>query len=74
MQTSNVQASAMSELLSFRAEDGSSKRAEALAKELAGEPIFAGLNLTRSRILSMALARGLTELEREFQSKKGRKK
>ena len=56
----------MSELVSFRAEDGSTERAEALAKKLSDQPTFAGLSFTRSRIFSMALARGLQELEREY--------
>jgi hypothetical protein len=66
MRQTNVQTSAMSELVSFRAEDGSSERAERLAKELAKQPAYAGIGFTRSRVYSMALARGMAEIEKEL--------
>ena len=77
MRQTNVQTSTMSELVSFRAEDGSSQRAERLAKELAKQPAYAGIGFTRSRVYSMALARGIAELEQELRTaastKRGKK-
>ena len=61
-----MQTSAMSELVSFRAEDRSSERAERLAKELVKQPSYAGIGFTKSRVYSMALARGMAELEKEL--------
>jgi hypothetical protein len=66
MRPTNVQTSTMSELVSFRADDGSSGRAERLAKELGKQPAYAGIGFTKSRVYSMALARGIASLEQEL--------
>ena len=65
----------MAETISFRAEDGTTERAEKLVDQLAESPLFAGLSFNKSRVFAMAMARGLAILEEEHggKSKRGRK-
>ncbi|MEM8608350.1 MAG: hypothetical protein AAGF92_14660 [Myxococcota bacterium] len=71
----NAQTVPMAETISFRAPNGTSDRAERLAKQLAEQPMFAGITFTKSRVYAMAIARGLDILEEEHgtKPKKGRK-
>ena len=69
------QGMAESPTVSFRVDAEIAKRAEALAKALAKQPAYAGLNLTKSRVYAMALLRGLDLLEEEHGlAKKGGRK
>ena len=74
MSKDQLQSPPMAETVSFRAEDGTTDRAKALADGFAELPDYAGIGFTRSRIYSMALARGLDALEDELKQKKTRKK
>jgi hypothetical protein len=74
MKSKQVQAPPMAETVSFRAEDGTTERAKALADGFAELPDYAGIGFSRSRIYSMALARGLDTLEAELKQKKRAKK
>jgi hypothetical protein len=74
MKSKQVQAPPMAETVSFRAEDGTTERAKALAEGFAELPDYAGIGFSRSRIYSMALARGLDALDEELKQKKRAKK
>ena len=67
---------AESPTVSFRVEEETAKRADALAKALAKQAAYAGLSLSKSRVYAMALLRGLDLLEEEhgIKVKKGGRK
>ncbi len=73
MKSKQAQAPPMAETVSFRAEDGTTERAKTLAERFAELPDYAGIGFSRSRIYSMALARGLDALEAELKQKKGKR-
>jgi hypothetical protein len=56
---------APSELVSFRTKPGTTERAERIAEFLEEQTALQGLGISRSRVLSMALLRGLDLLEEE---------
>ena len=69
-----LQSPVMAETISFRVEDGTTERADALAEEMSKLPVFQGINFTKSRVFAMALARGMDLLEEEYKPKKRGKK
>jgi hypothetical protein len=67
----------MPEHLSIRLPDGTTERGERLAEHMADLPEYQGFPVSRSRVLTQALLRGLDLLEEEHgltKPKKGRKK
>ena len=67
---------AANELVSFRTDPGSAERATRLAGHFENLPGMQVIGITKSRVLSMALQRGLELLEQEqgITKKKGRKR
>jgi len=61
---------AETQTVSFRVTPETAERAEKLAEELVKLPAYAGLAFNKSRVYSMALARGLADLEAECEGKR----
>ena len=74
MQHRIEEAPRMAEHISLRVPDGIMERGEKLAEALSSAPAYQGIGISRSRALTLALVRGLEELEKEHAVAKRRQK